>query len=97
MTSSTFALFRFKTIEGILMYWRPSDTETSLYSNGTVKARLSFDINSEKVQLYINNELKETLGFKYITDTLKKYNLYEIKSIKDIHSSALVHMDFTFI
>lgn len=92
MNTETFAVWKFKCIEGILKNFMPYDFFSTKYKNGEESFFITYDVKSLKATIKpIKGHFTETTcSFKDLVDTLKKMGVYEMMDEKDIHKSALI-------
>lgn len=92
MTDSVFALWKFKTIEGILKYCRPIDFLSTIFTKDLETYIIHYKPQTCTCEIengVMTFEPRETCTFQELPDKLKKMGLYELKNPADCHAYAL--------
>lgn len=85
MDLSSFALWKFKTVEGILRNVRSGDVTTTHYDDGRVKATIKYDLNTHEATIAFDDAFKlpVTCSFSKLADMLKSLNMYVLSPVKN--------------
>ena len=95
METCAFALWKFKTVEGILQYWRSSEFDLSKYElDGEVRATIKYNRRSETATVRTMGkwfgDRSVTVPFKDLVAKLKELGLYVLRDRNACHESALI-------
>lgn len=93
MTVDNFALWKFKTIEGILKNCHPADFLTTVFTKGfeTYTVRYDLRTNTCVIEDPIKLDDQHTqCSFKDLPKKLAEMGLYEKKNPEECHSNALI-------
>lgn len=99
MTVDSFAIWKFKTVEGPLKNWRCSDFDLSKYDvDGHTMATIKYDIKSSMATVSTHGahlgEHTEMVPFTKLVEVMKRLGLYEQCAPGECHSSALLPFEW---
>ena len=86
MDMTTFALWKFKNIEGVMKYVRSGDVTTTHYENGNAKGTIKYDLETKIATVSIKSYVKE-YPFDRLVAGLKALGLYAERT-ENRHSSS---------
>jgi len=87
MTIELFALFKFKTVEGVDIHWKAVDFLHSRYSHNGKSADIEYDPSKEQAMLTFRNQ-SSLIAFKDLQDHLKILGIFNESPASERHSSS---------
>jgi hypothetical protein len=91
MSPDRFALWKFKTIEGILQGWCPGDFTRSKYErDGKLRATIEYDPKQETAAVSVDGSSPVQVPFRGLVGKLKELGLYVQRDRKFCHENALI-------
>lgn len=91
MNIDSFAIWKFKNIEGVLKNFYGYDFLISKYQKGTTVFFIKYDLTAETATFTSDSDLfldGLTCPLKDLHTTLKNHSYFELKNKNDCHSSA---------
>ena len=95
MNIDVFALWKFKTIEGILKNFYSYDFLVTKYDDGKQKFFIHYDIKAEKATIKSDSIffMEKSCTFTELPGVLKEMGVYVQDDPKNCHSSAFVPLE----
>lgn len=92
MDTSAFALWKFKTIEGVIVGAKSGDVCTTHFDNGLVRGDITYNPTTEKMMMMVNGETTPLFvcSFSDAVPTMTKHKLYTERPELERHSSSYI-------
>lgn len=95
MDSCAFAMWKFKTIEGVMEGVQSGDVCSTHFDNGRVKAEFTYSPSAERMVVLVKGETTPLIecSFRDAVNELKKHKLY-VERTKNRHGNSYLPYEF---
>jgi len=88
METAEFALYKFKTIEGVDIHWKSGDFTHSKYCHNGKSAEIEYFPATDRAMVTFKGELKPAVKFDKLREYLETLGIFKESPKEERHSSS---------